>query len=123
MACTSEQTSITLVNEKPGKNYWSVSSEIHSGHLRKSALPFPPKHTLKQMRCNGDSLAKILVHKYCNLTETNVDLLSEIIVSGSLYAVKNWHRVALSLWRLEVKAKALKAIVRSSILKGKVFIS
>lgn len=81
-----------------------------SGHLRKSALPFPPKHTLKQMRCNGDSLDKILVHKYHNLTETNVDLLSEIIVSGSLCAAKNWHRVTLSLQRLRSKQKHLKSL-------------
>lgn len=60
-----------------------------SGHLWKSALPFPCKRTLKQMRCNGDSLDKILVYEYHNLTETNVDLLSDIIVSGSSYAAKN----------------------------------
>ena len=40
------------------------------------------------MRCHGDSLDKILVHKYYNLTETNVDLLSEVIVPGSLDAAK-----------------------------------
>lgn len=74
------------------------------------------------MRCPGDSLDKILVHKYCNLTETNVDPLSEVIAPGSLDAAKNWDRVTLSPQRLEVEAKALKVIVRSSILKGKVFI-
>lgn len=74
------------------------------------------------MRCNGDTLEKILEHKYHNMSETNVDLLSEIIVSGSLYAVKNWHEVTLSLKRLEVKAIALKVIVRNNIPKGKVFI-
>lgn len=75
------------------------------------------------MRCNGDNLDKIFVLKYRNLTATNVDLLSEIIVSGSLYAAKNWHEVTLSPQRLEVEAKALKVIVRSGILKEKVFIS
>lgn len=37
-------------------------------------------HLLKQMKHNCDSSDKILVHVNCNLTKTNVDLLSEINV-------------------------------------------
>lgn len=72
---------------------------------------------------NGVGLNRVLVYKYCNLTGTNVDLVLEIIVSGSLNAAKKLAWSHLVTRETLVKAKALKVVVRSSILKGKVYIS
>lgn len=75
------------------------------------------------MRSNDDNSDKIIAHKYRNWTTTTAELLSEIIVSGRFCAAENWHRVTVSPQRLEVKAKALKFVVKSNRLKEKVFIS
>lgn len=111
MTRTFQRTSITYWTRKSqprivDQNLQKSTSEC----LWQSAPAFHSKRLVKQVKCNGDSLDEILVHKYPNLTETNVGLLSGIIVSGSLYAARNWHGVTLSSQRPEVEVKDLMSL-------------